>query len=167
MNVEELRAREQIRQRSGDLDTLRIALIHDGKDPDEMIRADAGAFRRLIVDAVPVVDFLMRAEIERLDVATSEGKAEAVELLMPVIYAIPNWVEQEHYFGRLAELLSVPVATLEASVGRVRGLARPRPTRQAPREAERERSAAVFSSRSRRARRSRPVATMRPSCSGP
>ena len=137
------RGRRDLRQRSPDLDVLRIALIRDGKDPDELIRNDAAAWGTLIAHAMPVVEFLLRAEVERLDVSTAEGKAEAVELLMPVIYAIPNWVEQEHYFGKLAALLAVPVATLEASVGRLRALAPQRP-RTPPAGAERARAEAVF-----------------------
>lgn len=138
------RARAEIRQRSSDLDTLRIALITSGKDPDEMIRSDASKWRELITNAVPVVDFLLRAETQRIDIGTAEGKAEAVETLMPVIFAIPNWIEQERYFGKLAELLQVPVSTLEASIGRTRNVIKPR--QQAPRkqEVEKGRAASVF-----------------------
>ena len=141
------RAREGIRRRSGDLQTLRIALIASGKDPDELIRTDASKWRELITNAVPVVDFLMKAEVERLDVTTAEGKAEAVELLMPVIFAIPNWAEQQHYFEKFAGMLEVTVATLEVSVGRVRAL--PRPRQRPARPAERSSAEAVFRSAGR------------------
>ena len=136
------RARAGIRQRSPDLDALRIALIVDGKDPDELIRSDSSKWRELIAGAAPVVDFLLKAEIARIDIGAAEGKAEAVELLMPVIFAIPNWVEQDRYFAKLAELLQVPVATLEASVGRTRNIAKPR--QEGRRENVRSRAETVF-----------------------
>jgi DNA primase len=123
---------------------LRIALIREGKDPDELIRNDAAGWRDLITNAVPAVDFMLQAETARIDVTTAEGKAEAVELLMPVIYAIPNWVEQERYFGKLAELLAVPVATLEASVGRTRNVIRPQRRAQSPRADDRARVESVL-----------------------
>ena len=113
---------EGLRLRAGDLDAVRVALIVDGKDPDELIRLDPSRWSRLIAEAVPVVDFLLRAEAQRLDLSTTEGKALAVERLMPMIYGIRNWADQDRYFKRLADLLSVPVATLEASVGRTRRL---------------------------------------------
>jgi DNA primase len=138
------RGRQDLRQRSGDLDTLRVALIREGKDPDELIRNDPSAWRTLIAEAVPVVDFLLGAETQRIDISTAEGKAEAVEALMPVIYAIPNWVEQEHYFGKLAELLAVPVATLEAITGRSRTLAKPRSRQQPRRDDERSLAETAF-----------------------
>ena len=115
-------ARADIKQRSSDMDVLRIALITDGKDPDEMIRSDGSKWRELIANAVPVVDFLLRAETSRLDISTAEGKVEAVEMLMPVIFGISNWVEQERYFAKLAEVLSVPVGTLEEIVGRAQSM---------------------------------------------
>ena len=137
------RARSDMKLRSADLDALRIALIVDGKDPDELIRNDSSKWRELISGAIPVVDFLMKAETERIDIGTPEGKAEAVELLMPVIFAIPNWVEQDRYFQKLASLLQVPVATLEASVGRKGAIAKPRP-QQPRRQPEREKAENVF-----------------------
>lgn len=138
-------ARAAIRQRGSDMDVLRIALISDGKDPDEMIRSDASKWRELIANALPVVDFLMKAETDRMDISTPEGKAEAVETLMPVIFSISNWVDQERYFVKLAQLLGVPVATLEASAGRSVAIA-PK-VRQAPRrEPDRTRAESVFRS---------------------
>jgi DNA primase len=77
------RARQELKHRSSDMDVLRIALIREGKDPDELIRNDAAGWRDLITNAVPAVDFMLQAETARIDVTTAEGKAEAVELLMP------------------------------------------------------------------------------------
>ena len=122
-----------VRLRAGDLDAVRVALIVDGKDPDELIRLDPSRWSRLIAEAVPVVDFLLRAEAQRLDLSTTEGKALAVERLMPMIYGILNWADQDRYFKRLADLLGVPVSTLEASVGRTRRLPGVAQRRPAPR----------------------------------
>jgi DNA primase len=138
------RARQELKHRSSDMEVLRIALITEGKDPDELIRNDSAGWRDLIANAVPAVDFMLHAETARINVTTVEGKAEAVELLMPVIYAIPNWVEQERYFGKLAELLAVPVATLEASVGRTRNVIRPQRRAQSPRADDRARVESVL-----------------------
>lgn len=136
------RARADILQRGSDLDTLRVALITDGKDPDELIRNNPARWHRLIADAVPVVDFLMTSETRRADLSTAQGKTDAVENIMPMIYAIPNFADQDRYFQRLAGLIGVPVATLEAGVGRTNTLVRPRDRR---RDAPDARRAAVES----------------------
>ena len=126
------RARADIKQRSSDMDVLRVALIVDGKDPDEMIRSDGSKWRELIANAVPVVDFLIRAETSRLDISSAEGKAEAAELLMPVIHAMSNFLDQERYVAKLADMLSVSVEQLLASIERSQAQGRSRPQQQRP-----------------------------------
>jgi DNA primase len=140
------RARADIRLRSSDMDALRIALITEGKDPDEMIRADSSKWRELIANAVPVVDFLLKAEINRLDITTGEGKAEAADLLMPVIYAMSNFLDQERYVESLAEMLSITVAQLQASYEQTRAQGQPRQQQQqkAKRQAAKAEAEAVF-----------------------
>lgn len=107
--------------RPDDLATLRVALITGGKDPDEIIRTDVTQWQRLIAEAVPAVEFLISAETAALDLDTAEGRRAAVEQLLPVIFAIPNWTEQERYFQRLADLVGIPTAALEAAIGARRG----------------------------------------------
>lgn len=133
------RGRADIKLRSSDMDALRIALIAEGKDPDEMIRTDSSKWRELIANAVPVVDFLMRAETSRLDISTAEGKTEAVASLMPVIYAMSNFLDQEKYLAKLADLLSVSVGQLQASFERTQSQARPL-QQQAQQKARRQRA---------------------------
>ena len=115
------RRRTEVLNRPDDISSLRIALITEGKDPDELIRNDPAQWQRLLTDAVPAVEFLIQAEAARLDVGSAQGKSALVERLLPVVFAVPNWAEQERYFSRLAEMVGVPVATLEAAVGRMQG----------------------------------------------
>jgi DNA primase len=139
------RTRADIKLRSSDMDALRIALITDGKDPDEMIRADGSKWRELIANAVPAVDFLIKAETDRLDITTAEGKTEAVALLLPLIYGMSNFLDQEKYLGQLAEKLSVTVAQLQASFERTRTQAQPRQQQQqAKRQTAKAEAEAVF-----------------------
>ncbi len=132
------RTRADIKLRSSDMDALRIALITDGKDPDEMIRSDGSKWRELIANAVPAVDFLIKAETDRLDITTSEGKTEAVALLLPLIYGMSNFLDQEKYLGQLAEKLSVTVAQLQASFERTRTQGQPRQQQQQQQQAKRQ-----------------------------
>ena len=135
------RRRTEVLNRPDDISSLRIALITEGKDPDDLIRNDPAQWQRLLADAVPAIEFLMKAEAARLDVGSAQGKSALVERLLPVVFALPDWAQQERYFSRLAELVGVPVATLEAAVGRMQGPLRSRrqgPRRAAPNEGNRE-----------------------------
>ncbi len=100
--------------------TLKVAALPQGKDPDEVIKESPQEWERLIQEAVPLMDYLFPVIASRFDLETSQGKAQAVETLFPVIAGMENPFEQERYFRKLAELLGVSVAALEASVGRPR-----------------------------------------------
>ena len=141
------RRRMEVLNRPDDISSLRIALITEGKDPDELIRNDPSQWQRLLADAVPAVEFLIKAEASRVDIGSAQGKSALVERLLPVVFAVPNWADQERYFTRLAEVVGVPVATLEAAVGRMQGPLRgqrQRPRQTAPENGNRE-LASVFS----------------------
>ena len=120
-------ARSGLYQRPADLQVLRVAVLPEGKDPDELIRADPPRWHRLINEAVPVVDYLFEALARRVDTRSSQGKAELTDRLFPLIAAMENPYDQDRYFQRLAVLLGVTTAMLEAGVGR------PRPGRPQPR----------------------------------
>ena len=134
------RRRTEVLNRPDDISSLRIALITEGKDPDELIRNDPAQWQRLLADAVPAVEFLIHAEASRLDMGSAQGKSALVERLLPVVFAVPNWADQERYFSTLAEIVGVPVATLEAAVGRMHGplYSRQRARRPAPEAGNRE-----------------------------
>jgi DNA primase len=120
-------ARSGLYQRPADLQVLRVAMLPEGKDPDELIRADPPRWHRLINEAVPVVDYLFEALSRRVDTQSSQGKAELTDRLFPLIAAMENPYDQDRYFQRLAVLLGVTTAMLEAGVGR------PHPRRPQPR----------------------------------
>ena len=132
--------RTEVLNRPDDISSLRIALITTGKDPDELIRTDPAQWQRLLADAVPAVEFLIHAEAARVDIGSAQGKSALVERLLPVVFAVPNWADQERYFTRLADVVGVPVATLAAAVGRLQGplRAQQRARRPAPAAGDRE-----------------------------
>ena len=120
--------RTEMLSRPGDIDLLRVALITGGKDPDELIRADVDQFRRLLADAVPVLEFLIRAETARVDLSAAGGRAEALERLVPALFPIKDWEEQAHYCQRIADAIGVPVDRVEEEAKQyaARQTARPR-----------------------------------------
>ena len=135
------RRRTEVLNRPDDIESLRIALITEGKDPDELIRNDPSQWQRLLADAVPAIEFLMKAEASRLDIGSAQGKSALVERLLPVVFALPDWAQQERYFSRLAQVVGVPVSTLEAAVGRMQSplrSQRQRPRQAAPENGNRE-----------------------------
>ena len=111
--------------------TLRIAALPAGRDPDDVIRQDSKEWERLIQEAVPLIDYLIPAMASRFDLNTGQGKAQAVQVLKPVILAA-DFLEQEHYLRKAAETLDVSEEALKASIGELRIGGRDSRRRQRP-----------------------------------
>ena len=115
-----------IRARPADLQALRVVVLGQGKDPDELLRENRDAWHSLVESARPVVDYLFDVLASRTEVGTSQGKAELVQRLFPLITAVANPYDQDRYFQRLANLVDVSPSTMAAIVGRPRaGVNRP------------------------------------------
>ena len=97
---------------------LRIASLPAGRDPDALIREEPEAWERALADAVPFMQFYIRAVVARHDVNTNEGKQDAVTALSPAISATSNAFEQDEYIDMLANSLGVDRRLLEASISR-------------------------------------------------
>ena len=107
---------------------LRVAVLPAGKDPDDIALENAEEWERLVVGAMPVMDYMFASAPSRFDLTSSQGKSQVAQLLFPMIAAQSNAFEQDRHFQRLAQLLGVSEQTLAASVGRPRA-ARPRAAR--------------------------------------
>jgi DNA primase len=91
---------------------IKVVVLPEGKDPDDVIRADAGEWEKLVEGAVPLLDFLFRKTTEGLDLSTAGDKSRAAEKLVPVLRNMNDTVRQAHYYQLLARLLDVDVPTL-------------------------------------------------------
>jgi DNA primase len=108
---------------------LKVASLPQGRDPDEIILEDPAGWSRLMDGAVPLMDYLFTALASRLDLTTPQGKSRLAELLFPIIAGTPDPFQQDHYFQRLAALLGVSEAALQASLGRLKAAGGPRQDR--------------------------------------
>jgi DNA primase len=103
---------------------VRIAALPAGLDPDELARRDVAAWRKVIAEARPIVDYYLALVGREEDLTTARGKANAVERLAPLIYEIANPIEREHYVQLLARLIQADerlVAEQVAALGRSKG----------------------------------------------
>jgi DNA primase len=84
---------------------ITILRLPPGEDPDEVIRRDGGLWKKALVEALPLVDFLFEAHTARLRLDTPQGKAEAAKRLLPVLLEVRDRVKQDAYLRRLAGML--------------------------------------------------------------
>lgn len=86
---------------------LRVVIIPDGKDPDELIKADPKAWRECVKESIPAHEFLIRVALKTNDKTKPEGKRAIMKELLPMLCLIEHAVEQEYYTKYLAEQLEV------------------------------------------------------------
>lgn len=97
---------------------LRVLTLPPGQDPDDVLRADVGQWRKLVAEAEPLMDFYFRAVTADLDLETAKGKGEAVRRLAPLLREIADPVEEAHYVGRLARLAQTDEKTVRQALAR-------------------------------------------------
>lgn len=89
---------------------MRVIVITSGKDPDDLIREDPDEWRRLVKDAEPVADYVIRVGTAALDPvrATVHEKEKAARTLLPLLTATESDLQKEANVQKLAYKLHLP-----------------------------------------------------------
>ncbi len=99
--------------------SLSIITIPSGKDPDELIRQDVKIWQEIIEKPQYAVDWLVERYSAQLNLDSAQGKRELSDVVLRVVRQLPDSVEQDHYLGKLAELLSVNKDALSTKLATV------------------------------------------------
>ncbi len=91
---------------------LRVVVLPEGRDPDEIVREDPARWEALIREARPLVLFLMDLLAADLDLDDPKARAQLAETMLPLVHLVANPVEREAYLRALAERVRVPVEQL-------------------------------------------------------
>ncbi|CCH78555.1 DNA primase [Nostocoides japonicum T1-X7] len=96
-----------------------VAVAADGMDPCElrMAHGDA-AVRSLVEDAVPMFEFAVRTTIARFDLATAEGRVQAMRAAAPIVADIRDNALRPEYVRTVAGWLGVEIDQLRDEVQR-------------------------------------------------
>ena len=99
---------------------VRIALLPEGKDPDELIREAPDRWPEALEAAEPRLDFGFRVLSPRFDLDTNDGRRALTEELGGWILSVQDETEQDRYLERLELLVGVTRQTLEQVLQRQR-----------------------------------------------
>jgi DNA primase len=110
---------------------LKVAVLPEGKDPDDVIRGDPEAWRGLVEKAEPVLDYRLEAATARHDLSAPKGRSELVQEFLPLVRAVTDPVIRAHYLQRLAARARISERELGTMLMRTR-------TRGAPSETTRQ-----------------------------
>ena len=93
-----------------------IAIMPPGKDPDDVVREDAEAWRQLIENAIPVVDYTIRQTAQQVDLSTAAGKSQFVQDVLPTLSKIGDAIQRRHYIGQVAAMAKVRESDIEEAL---------------------------------------------------
>jgi DNA primase len=100
---------------------IRVALLPDGRDPDEIVLEAPDVWRTAITEARPVVEHVIDVMLKRHDLANAKGRSDAVRAVAPVLRDLSDALQRDHYTQMLARRLRTDirvVATLLDDVAR-------------------------------------------------
>lgn len=88
---------------------IKVATLTNYKDPDEAVRGDLDNFKKDLINAKNVWDFLIESCINKYDLSTGGGKSKASRDLVPILISIEDKIVQAHYANVVAQKLGVPL----------------------------------------------------------
>ena len=104
--------------RTGHLQTqaaqLKIAVVSGGKDPDEIVREDPEAWKRIVAAAVPMVDHKIDVTLAGVNLGDPTAKAAAVQELARFLSLVGDPIEWAHYVDVVAHRLRTDVRAVRA-----------------------------------------------------
>ncbi len=95
---------------------IRVAVLPEGKDPDDVIKEDQGAWAKLVSEAEPVLDFVFESVRAGLNLDKVTDRSRARDRLYPVVDGIHDVVRKTHYVQKLASMLRINESSLGASI---------------------------------------------------
>jgi DNA primase len=100
---------------------LRVIVLPEGKDPDDFVRSNPDAWRGLIEDARPVLEFRLEVAAASHDLTDPRGRSQLVQEYLPLLSAVGDPVIRAHYLQRLSRIAQVSEEELTSMVARPRG----------------------------------------------
>lgn len=97
---------------------MRVVVIGNGKDPDELARSQPAEWRSAVKASVSVYEYLLQAALKQHDPNQPEGKRMIIDELAPVFGTITHAVELDVYLKKLAVALQVKEELVKTDINR-------------------------------------------------
>lgn len=101
--------------------SLSIIDVPSGKDPDDLIRQDPKLWEQAITKNQYALDWLMARYEKLLDITSAKGKREYSDVLLPVVRALTDDVERDHYLNTIAKSIGVSKDALSQKLQKTAG----------------------------------------------
>jgi DNA primase len=92
---------------------LRIAKVSDGKDPDDLARANPSQLKQDLKNTISIYDYLIDlATSDITPTSSGEAKHHALQTLIPVFNRIDSAVKKEAYLKKIATKLNTSISSI-------------------------------------------------------
>ena len=85
---------------------LRIIRMPEGRDPDEVIKADPALWQTLVAEAAPVMEFYLGTFTAGLDLKNPEDQRTALDRLLPLLAELDG-AQQRVYISRVERVVGI------------------------------------------------------------
>lgn len=99
---------------------MRVVVLSEGKDPDDVARESPGVLKKAIEDAMPIYDYFFTSAFSRHDVRSAFGKKKIGDELLPVLAKIENPIVAGHYRKKLADLMGLTEESIQEGIKKLR-----------------------------------------------
>ncbi len=107
-------ARGYIRSESKLNADIRVAVMPDGRDPDEIVLDAPDQWRSIVANARPVIEHVIDVTLSQFNVADPHAKSNAVRAVAPILLDTSDAVQRDFYVQQLARRLQIsPRAILQ------------------------------------------------------
>jgi DNA primase len=99
---------------------IKVSEISVGyKDPDEAARGNIESYKKDLIGAKVIWDYLIDSVFGRFDASTGSGKAKISKEIIPILADIGDEIVQAHYANVVAGKLGVPLEAVTEQVKKV------------------------------------------------
>ena len=95
---------------------IRVAILPDGKDPDEVVLESPQVWRECIANARPVVEHVIAIALSSFDPNDPRAKSEAVKAVAPILQDLSDPVQRDFYIQQLARRLQLSTRSVVQAI---------------------------------------------------
>ncbi len=110
-------ARGAIRTESKLSADIRVAVMPEGRDPDEIVLAAPDDWRAIVANARPVVEHVIDVVLRAHDLSEPKGKSDAVRAVAPVLMDLSDAVQRDFYIQHLARRVQISPRAVTQTLG--------------------------------------------------
>ena len=98
---------------------IRVALLPQGKDPDELVLESPDGWRATVAKARPVVEHVIDLVLQSHDLSSPRARSDAVRAVAPILLDTSDPVQRDFYVQQLARRLQINARAVLAVVSEV------------------------------------------------